>query len=220
MRARSAFVPGLVAVALLGAGCGGDDEPTATPTAASSGEATPPPQVGEQQSGATGSGVDATPGDGAQGSGGTPADVDTGIDEKDSLATQISKNPDLRTLSTALNAAGLGSIVDRGNYTVFAPNNDAFTKLGTQLDTLLQPGAKSELANILKFHVVRGKVRARKLKDGTLLTTLQGTRLRVTVKDGQTQIGNSLGKAAILVPDAKASNGVIHTIDSVLKPKN
>lgn len=216
MRARpAALVPALVAVALVGAGCGGDDEPAATPTpAATTAEA---PQGGVAPGGATGSGA-AT--DGATGDGAAPTTGPGGVTAKDSLSTQIAKNPDLRTLRTLLNAAGMASVLDDGRYTVFAPNNDAFTKLGTQLDTLLQPGAKSQLQNILKFHIVKGKLRASRLTDGRLLTTLQGTRLRVTTQGNQLLIGNSLGKATILTPDAKASNGVIHTIDTVLKPKS
>lgn len=208
MRARTAaLVPALVAVSLIGAGCGGDDEPAATPTAAA--PATAQPTDTTAPSGGTTT----------DGSGTTPT-APNGITTKDSLSEQIAKNPDLRTLRTLLNAAGMSSVLDDGRYTVFAPNNDAFTKLGTQLDTLLQPGAKTQLQNILKFHVVKGKIRSKRLTDGRLLTTLQGTRLRVTASGNQLLIGNSLGKATILTPDAKASNGVIHTIDTVLKPKS
>jgi uncharacterized surface protein with fasciclin (FAS1) repeats len=202
MRARpAALAPALLAVALLGAGCGGDDNEGATPTPA----ATQAPAATDS----TGASTPTTP-DGAP---------QTGLSEKDSLTTQISKNPDLRTLSTLLNAAGLTSALDEGRYTIFAPNNDAFTKLGTQLDTLLQPANKAELQNILKFHVVKGKIRSKRLPDGRLLTTLQGTRLRITLQDEQVLVGNSLGKATVLTPDATASNGVIHTIDTVLRPK-
>lgn len=215
MRARpAALVPALVAACLIGAGCGGDDEPAATPTpAATVSGAT----GGTAQNGATGSGA-ASNGSGNDGA--APTSAPGGVTAKDSLATQVAKNPDLRTLRTLLNAAGMASVLDDGRYTVFAPNNDAFTKLGTQLDTLLQPGAKSRLQNILKFHIVKGKIRAKRLTDGRLLTTLQGTRIRVTVQGNQVLIGNSLGKATILTPDAKASNGIIHTIDTVLTPKS
>jgi uncharacterized surface protein with fasciclin (FAS1) repeats len=205
MRARTAaLVPALVAVSLVGAGCGGDDEPAATPTPAA---ATSAPQSTTAQGGTS---PDATP----------PTTAPGGVTAKDSLSTQIAKSPDLRTLRTLLNAAGMASVLDDGRYTVFAPNNDAFTKLGTQLDTLLQPGAKAQLQNLLKFHIVRGKIRAKRLTDGRLLTTLQGTRLRVTAQGNQLIVGNSLGKATILTPDARASNGIIHTVDTVLRPKS
>jgi len=209
MRARTAaLAPALLILALVGAGCGGDGGDSASTTPAVTSE----PVQGDLQTGANGSGAPAA----------TPASSDDGSSAptaKDSLTTQISKNPDLRTLSIAINTAGLASTLDSGRYTIFAPNNDAFTKLGTQLDTLLQPAAKAQLVNILKFHIVKGKIKSGKLKDGTLLTTLQGTRLRATVKNGQVMVGNSLGKATVLTPDAKASNGILHTIDTVMKPK-
>lgn len=207
MRARTAaLVPALVAVSLLGAGCGGDDEPAATPTPTAPASASAPQTA--PSGGATPTVPETTPPD------------PNGITTKDSLSEQIAKNPDLRTLRTLLNAAGMASVLDDGRYTVFAPNNDAFTKLGTQLDTLLQPGAKAQLQNILKFHVVKGKIRSKRLTDGRLLTTLQGTRLRITAEGSQLLIGNSLGKAVVLTPDAQASNGIIHTIDTVLRPKS
>jgi uncharacterized surface protein with fasciclin (FAS1) repeats len=118
-----------------------------------------------------------------------------------------------------LNAAGMTSVLTSGRYTVFAPNNDAFTKLGTQLDTLLQPANKAQLQNILKFHLVKGKIRSGRLTDGRLLTTVQGSRVRVSTRGNQLLIGNSLSKATILTPDAKAKNGMIHTIDAVMRPK-
>jgi uncharacterized surface protein with fasciclin (FAS1) repeats len=207
MRARSAaLAPALLLLALVGAGCGGDDEAEGpTPTSAA---------TATEQSSAT------TPADGAADAPTETPHADTGVSTSDSLSEQLTKNPDLRTLSTALSTAGLTSVLEKGEYTLFAPNNDAFTKLGTQLDTLLQPSGKADLVNILKFHVVEGKVRLRSLKDGELLTTLQGTRLRVTVRGGQTMIGNSVAKGVIVTPNAKASNGIIHTVDTVLRPKN
>lgn len=144
-----------------------------------------------------------------------------GGEQVESSITEIAaKNPDLTNLTTALGASGLGATLSEpGPFTVFAPNNDAFAKLGTQLDTLLQPAAKDDLTNILKFHVVSGRVRAKDLKDGDLLTTLQGTRLRVTKSGDEIKIGNGLGQATVVAANQKAGNGVVHVIDTVLTPK-
>lgn len=144
-----------------------------------------------------------------------------GADKVDSPITEVAaKNPDLTNLTTALGATGLGATLStRGPYTVFAPNNDAFAKLGTQLDTLLQPAAKDDLTKILEFHVVKGRIEAKELKDGDLLTTLQGTRLRVSKSGNDIEIGNGLGKAKVVAADQTAGNGVAHVIDSVLTPK-
>jgi uncharacterized surface protein with fasciclin (FAS1) repeats len=151
----------------------------------------------------------------------TPKDTRPGKSTKDgTLAEAASSNDDLTNFSTAIGAANLTATLGQpGPYTIFAPNNDGFAKLGTKLDTLLQPASQAELANILKFHVVSGRLNSKELKDGKLLTTLQGTRLRVTKKNGQLSIGNSEGTANIVSSDLDSSNGVIHVIDTVLTPK-
>lgn len=198
MRSRPAILAPLALTATLAvAGCGGDDGADV---------ATPAPNP-------------STPSAPATNPAATTSTPNQSYSSEDSLTQQIAKNPELRTLSTAINAAGLASTLDGNRYTIFAPNNDAFTKIGSQLTTLLQPESKKQLTNTLTFHVLRGRITSNKLRDGQLLTTLQGTRLRVQITNGTVTLGNRLGKATVLVPDAKAKNGVIHVIDTVLTPK-
>src|SRR5688572_25477346 len=101
-------------------------------------------------------------------------------------------------------------------YTVFAPNNDAFTAaleaLGIDAGTLLADQAN--LTNILSYHVVEGVYTAADLTDGLELTTLQGNTLVVAV-DGDTVTVNG---ANVVTADVEATNGVVHIIDSVLMP--
>jgi len=54
------------------------------------------------------------------------------------------------------------------------------------------------------------------LKDGQELTTVEGSKLKVTVTDGMVTVGN----AKVIAADIVASNGVIHVIDKVLLPKD
>lgn len=199
MRLRPAIFAPVALAAILGvAGCGGDDDGAQV--------VTPAPNATSATAPATDPAA-------------TSAKPNQKYSSDDSLSQQIGKNPELRTLSTAINAAGLASTIDGNRYTIFAPNNDAFTKIGSQLTTLLQPESKKQLTNTLTFHVLRGRITANKLRDGQLLTTLQGTRLRVQIKNGTVTLGNRIGTATVLVPDAKAKNGVIHVIDTVLTPK-
>lgn len=204
MRSRSfAVASATLTLSLFAAACG-DDE-----TSVSEGTVTTPATSAAPSTTADGS---------AESAKGAPQGSTT--PSGDTVTKLVSKDSDLASLKTALGAADLAVTLNQpGPYTVFAPNNDAFAKLGSKLDTLLQPASKDELANILKFHVVSGAILSRDLKDGELLTTVQGTRLRVDKKGDEVTVGNSLGKATVVSADSDASNGVVHTIDQVLTPK-
>jgi uncharacterized surface protein with fasciclin (FAS1) repeats len=122
--------------------------------------------------------------------------------------------------TTLVAAVKAGELVETlsgtGPFTVFAPTNEAFNKLpaGT-VDKLLKPEMKKDLQGVLTYHVVSGALRAADLKDGMELTTVQGQKLRVSVKDGKVMINNS----NVTIADVISSNGVTHVVDAVLLPK-
>lgn len=121
-----------------------------------------------------------------------------------------------KTLTAALKTAGLVSTLEgAGPFTVFAPTDAAFSDIQKDVDSLLKPENKAKLAKILTYHVVSGKHLASELKDGTELTTVQGEKLKVSLKDNKVMIG----KAHVTRADVAASNGVVHLIDKVLMPK-
>lgn len=122
------------------------------------------------------------------------------------------------TLLAAVKAAGLeDALKGDGPFTVFAPTDDAFKKLPAgKLDELLKPENKEQLADILKFHVVAGKVMAADIAGKTMSQpTLEGATLDI---DAAGRVGK-VEHAAIIQPDIGASNGVIHAIDTVLIPQ-
>ena len=80
----------------------------------------------------------------------------------------------------------------------------------------ISKAGKQKLSKILTYHVVSGKMKAADLKDGQELTTVEGSKLKVMVKDGKVMVGN----AKVTTADISASNGVIHVIDKVLLPKH
>ena len=120
------------------------------------------------------------------------------------------------TLVAALKAAGLvDALKAEGPFTVFAPTDDAFAALpaGT-LDNLLLPENKQQLADILLYHVVNGKVMAADVTGLSSATTLLGKDIAI-----MTDMGNvSINDAKVIITDIVTSNGVIHVIDSVLLP--
>jgi len=138
-------------------------------------------------------------------------------------------NKDFTTLVTALKAADLvGALSGKGPFTVFAPNNDAFSKIdaGT-LGDLLKPENVKALSNILTYHVVSGKLMAsdvaNALKSGNGkidLKALNGQTITAISKDGKIYLEDSQGNMSeIIATDVAGSNGVIHVISSVVMPQ-
>ena len=122
------------------------------------------------------------------------------------------------TLIAAAKAAGLvDALKGEGPLTVFAPTDDAFAKLpeGT-VETLLKPENKEKLKSILLYHVVAGNVMAETAVTLDSAKTLQGSSFSIML-DGKTL---KVDGAAVTQADIKASNGVIHVIDSVILPKS
>jgi transforming growth factor-beta-induced protein len=122
------------------------------------------------------------------------------------------------TLVAAVKAAGLvETLKSPGPFTVFAPTDAAFQKLpaGT-VDKLLANPAK--LAEVLKYHVVPGKVMAAQVlgMNGQNVKTVEGADVKIHVKGSSVKVNN----ADVIKTDVDTDNGVIHVIDTVLLPPN
>jgi uncharacterized surface protein with fasciclin (FAS1) repeats len=138
-------------------------------------------------------------------------------------------NKDFSTLVTALKAANLvEALSGEGPFTVFAPNNAAFSKIDSEtLGNLLKPENVKSLSNILTYHVVSGKLMAsdvaNALKSGygkAKLTALNGQTITAISKDGKIYLEDSQGNMSeIIATDVAGSNGVIHVINSVVMPE-
>lgn len=125
-------------------------------------------------------------------------------------------NSDFSTLVAAVKAAGLAeTLSSKGPFTVFAPTNAAFAKLpaGT-VESLLKPENKDKLVAILTYHVVAGKVTAADVVKLKTAGTVNGKAVSIAAGHHGVKINN----ANVTATDIKASNGVIHVIDSVLIP--
>lgn len=138
-------------------------------------------------------------------------------------------NEDFSTLVAALKAADLVSALQgEGPFTVFAPTNSAFAKIDqAALGSLLKPENKNALANILTYHVIPSKLMAsdvvaalKKGKGSVEVKALNGQVLTVMSKDGKIWLKDQAGNySEIVATDVKASNGVIHVINSIVMPK-
>lgn len=124
--------------------------------------------------------------------------------------------PQLSTLVTAVQAAGLVDVLaGKGNFTVFAPTNDAFAALpaGT-LDALLAD--TDALTKVLTYHVSADYYPASSLLGQRgRVPTVQGQFLHVNARGSGVHIN---GSTAVTTADVMASNGVVHIINKVLLP--
>ena len=133
---------------------------------------------------------------------------------KDIVDTAVAAGS-FKTLARALAAADLvGTLKGAGPFTVFAPTDEAFAKLpaGT-LDSLLKPENKDKLRRILTYHVVAGAVTASDVVKLKSAKAVSGDSLAIRTRDGV-----MVNDSKVVKTDIKASNGVIHVIDTVLIP--
>lgn len=117
------------------------------------------------------------------------------------------------TLVAALDKADLvTTLAGTGPFTVFAPNNAAFSAAGiTSLDGL----SKDALTPILTTHVVSGLVRAADVRSGSVPTVNSNNDIYLSVNSNGVFIN---GNIKVIATDVDASNGVIHVIDNVIVP--
>lgn len=142
--------------------------------------------------------------------------IDAVILPKDLVDTAVAAGS-FKTLVAALKAADLvETLKGTGPFTVFAPTDEAFSKLpeGT-VDDLLKPENKAKLVGILTYHVVAGKVMAADVVNLRSAKTVQGSEVTIKVEDGKVMVDN----AKVVKTDILCGNGVIHVIDAVILPK-
>ncbi|MBM3973614.1 MAG: fasciclin domain-containing protein [Planctomycetes bacterium] len=143
--------------------------------------------------------------------------IDTVVLPPENIVATAAKAGKFQTLLTAATAAGLAdTLANGGPFTVFAPTDEAFAKLGKEtIAELLKPANKNRLANVLKYHVVAGVVKAADVVKLTEAKTLQGGAAAIKVADGKVMVDG----ANVVATDVAASNGVIHVIDTVILPR-
>jgi uncharacterized surface protein with fasciclin (FAS1) repeats len=134
-----------------------------------------------------------------------------------SLTAMIRDGTTFSILTKALKAAELDiTLGNKGEFTIFAPTDDAFSKLPNGvLAKLLLPENKEKLRSLLLYHVVPGKVLAADLKDGDD-KTMNGEKVKVDVDSNKIEING----AKIFSSDVMANNGVMHALGTVLIPKS
>ncbi|MGL6140725.1 MAG: fasciclin domain-containing protein [Planktothrix sp.] len=128
------------------------------------------------------------------------------------LATVILSDERFKILGMILQSIGLLDALKKGEFTIFAPTDEALAKLPQQiLDAILKSQNLNRFTELLEYHVIPGKVTTTELKSGKI-KTLEGDSVTIKTKQNQIKVGN----ATIIDSDIPASNGVIHVIDQIL----
>ncbi|HRH69591.1 MAG TPA: fasciclin domain-containing protein [Flavobacteriales bacterium] len=146
--------------------------------------------------------------------GGGQSTVKDELSQKNVVGVAVG-SPDHTTLVAAVKAGELvDALSNAGPFTVFAPTNAAFDALpaGT-VEGLLKPEKKSDLQDILQYHVAVGVFKADMLRDGQSMGMVNGSNAKIMVKDGKIMIND-----ATIVASVPASNGIVHVIDKVILP--
>ena len=131
---------------------------------------------------------------------------------KDILTTAT----DAGNFTTLLKAIEIAGLTEEwkgpGPFTVFAPTDEAFAKVPkAELDKLLKN--KKKLAEVLKYHVVAGSVKAADVVKMPTATTVNGADIKIDATSGV-----KINEATVISTDIMTTNGVVHVIDTVLMP--
>ena len=143
--------------------------------------------------------------------------VDTTVMEETMVGDIVavaSETEGFSTLVAALTAASLvETLQGEGQFTVFAPTDDAFAALPAGLlEKLLLPENVGVLTSILTYHVVSGKVMSTDVMAGEV-PSVEGSAITLGTTDGV-----QVNDATVVAADIEASNGVIHVSDKVIVP--
>ncbi|KAJ8301480.1 hypothetical protein KUTeg_020467 [Tegillarca granosa] len=132
----------------------------------------------------------------------------------------VAKNLGANTLISLIKDAGLTETLESdGPFTVFAPTDDAFSKVPSDVINNLKNN-KTLLTEVLKYHVVSGKVLSSDLSnDMTVPSLLDNQDVRINVYESRFILKIvTVNGCTVIKPDQEASNGIIHVIDRVIYP--
>jgi uncharacterized surface protein with fasciclin (FAS1) repeats len=137
--------------------------------------------------------------------------------EKGSIAAALADGATFSILTKALQVTGLDvTLGAKGAFTIFAPTDEAFSKLPAgALDKLMLPENNEKLRSLLLYHVLPGNFALADLKNGEI-KTMNGEKVEIDIKSDTKQVEDS----KIAKADLVATNGIIHSVDKVMVPKS
>ena len=129
------------------------------------------------------------------------------------VVTAARHNPLLTSFAADVKMAGLtGDLNSMHAVTVFAPANSAFSKLpASEMDMM---HSTAELAKILKYHIVSGRVTPAELAHGMALQTLEGGSVKGAKMGSVYEVNN----AQVICGNIQTANATVYVINKVLVP--
>lgn len=131
------------------------------------------------------------------------------MSEKLDLIETIAKQDNLSTFARIMGSSGANEVFGGdGSFTVFAPTNDAFSKIPEEkMNALLNEDKQTKLKALLSYHILPGKVMAASLKSAKSVT---GQEIMITDINGI-----KINASVLQARNLEATNGVVHGIDTV-----
>ena len=131
----------------------------------------------------------------------------------DTVVTAAARNPLLSTLAKDIKTAGLtAELTSMRTFTLFAPENAAFSKLPASAMAMMHSAA--ELAKIIKYHVVAGHITTAQLASGKALKSLEGSVLRPSKMGSVYEVNN----ADVICGNIQTANATVYIVNKVLEP--
>jgi uncharacterized surface protein with fasciclin (FAS1) repeats len=136
--------------------------------------------------------------------------------EQGNILDVVAKSDSFSVLARAIEAADLADTLrGEGPFTVFAPTDEAFSKLPEgAIEQLLRPENKGQLRDLLLGHVAAGLMNTSAIRTMSAVATLGGEQLPIEAKPD----GFMIAASEVTDPEIMASNGVIHVLDAVILP--
>ena len=134
------------------------------------------------------------------------------------IINQLNETGKFTKLNETLTKSGLDkNLKGDGQFTIFAPLDDAFAALSAQTYYgLLREENKEKLVNILGRHVFSKKITSSEINSEIKIKAINGEEITIKKVNGIVYIN----EAEVVTADIEASNGVIHFINRVLQPLN
>lgn len=127
------------------------------------------------------------------------------------FSSTLSADASMRSLANAIEKAGMAVMLrDAGPYTLFAPNDEAFTRM----NNASLPDSAENLKSALSCHLVVGKYTFNDIQRLETQRTENGKSLTIALDEGELVV--NCGKFA--KTDIDCSNGTIQIIDNVFQP--
>ena len=137
------------------------------------------------------------------------------MSDKLNLIETIAGQDKFSEFSRLMGSSGANDVFSRdGDFTVFAPTNDAFQQISDKkMSYLMQEENRPQLKSMLKYHVLPGRILAADAGELRRTVNIAGQDVRFSNNDGI-----RINGAALLDRNLEASNGLVHAIDAVLVP--